>query len=98
MKKISVTLVALFVCITLSAQYKKASFFGKEGRTYAIGTRLFAMGDGKGSPRGYYLAFGRDEDGKRFFYNWELQYIPSYSFSYDTKDANDLPITVGGKS
>jgi len=96
MKKISVTLVALFVCITLSAQYKKASFLEKEGRTYAIGTRMYAMGDGKGSPLGYFLGFGKDADGKQLFTWWEFQFIPSYKFSFETANYDGLPIVVDG--
>ncbi len=67
MKKLSSIALLFFICFSLSAQYKKASFFGKEGRTYGIGTQLYAMGDGKGSPVGFAITFGRDRDGKQFF-------------------------------
>lgn len=98
MQKITTTALLLFICFSLAAQYKKASFFGKEGRTYGLGTQLYAMGDGKGSPIGFAATFGRDRDGKQFFSSWELAVIPSYKFSFTTTDENDNPITVSGKA
>ncbi|TMI85641.1 MAG: hypothetical protein E6H08_22250 [Bacteroidetes bacterium] len=96
MKKISTTTLLFIICFGLAAQYKKASFFGKEGRTYGIGSQLYALGDGKGSPIGFAVTFGRDREGKQFFSSWELQYLPSYKFSFETTDYNDEPITVNG--
>ena len=98
MKKLSSIALLFFICFSLSAQYKKASFFGKEGRTYGIGTQLYPMGDGKGSPVGFAITFGRDRDGKQFFSSWDMQFIPSYKFSFATINAADEPITVSGAS
>jgi len=98
MKKLIQTLAVLFLTLSLSAQYKKASFFEKSGRTYEFGTRMFMMKDGKGSPLGYTLGFGRDREGKQFFSSWELQLIPAYSYTYNTVDENDQPLTVNGKA
>jgi hypothetical protein len=98
MQKITTTALLFFICFSLAAQYKKASFFGKEGRTYGLATQLHAMGNGKGSPIGYTLTFGRDRDGKQFFSSWELELIPSYKFSFATTNYNDEPVTVSGKS
>lgn len=98
MQKITTTALLFLICFSLSAQYKKASFFGKEGRTYGLASQLHAMGDGKGSPIGYTLTFGRDRDGKQFFSSWELELLPSYKFSFTTTDENDEPITVSGKT
>jgi hypothetical protein len=98
MKKFSVTALLFIICFSLAAQYKKASFFGKDGRTYGAGAQLYAMGDGKGSPIGYVVTFGRDRDGKQFFSSWELQVIPSYKFSFATTDVDDQPLVVSGTS
>src|SRR3989337_1915385 len=98
MKKTSITALLFFICFGLAAQFKNASFFGKEGRTYGISSKLYAMGDGKGSPVGFALTFGRDQDGKQLFFSWDLQVVPSYKFSFTTTDENDNPITVSGKS
>ena len=96
MKKIIPLLAVLFLSTSVSAQYKKASFFGKEGRTYEIGSQLYAMGGDKGNPIGFKVAFGRDQDGKRFFSSWELQFIPSFKYSYVTTDDGDAAVTVNG--
>lgn len=80
------------------AQYKKASFFEKEGRTYGVGTQLYVMGDGKGAVLGLNLSFGRDQDGKQLFSFWELRYIPAYKFKFESLDLDANPVTVTGKS
>jgi len=98
MKKCIPAIIALFLSYCLSAQYKKASFFEKEGRTYELGSQLYAFGDGKGSPIGFKIGFGRDRDGKQFFSSWELQFIPSYKYSFSTTDENNEPVQVNGDS
>ena len=98
MKKLSFSLLILCLYTGVAAQYKKASFFEKTGRTYGLNTKLFALGDGKGSPLGFTFSFGADQDDKRFFYDCEIAYLPSYSFSFTTTDANGNEITVAGRS
>jgi hypothetical protein len=98
MKKCIPVIIALLLSFSLSAQYKKASFFQKEGRTYEFGSQLYAFGDGKGSPIGFKIGFGRDRDGKQFFSSWELQFIPSYKYSFATTDENNDPVQVNGES
>ncbi len=98
MQKVTTTALLFFICLHLSAQYKKASFFGKEGRTYGLNAQAYTMGDGKGNPFGFTATFGRDRDGKQFFSSWELQVIPSYKFSFNTTDEYNEPITVSGKT
>jgi len=98
MKKWITLTAALLLAFGLSAQYKKASFFDKEGRTYEFGPQLYNFGDGKGSPIGFKIGFGRDRDNKRLFTSWELQFIPSYKYSYHTTDENDESVLVNGTS
>jgi hypothetical protein len=98
MKKCIPAIIALLLSCCLSAQYKKASFFEKEGRTYELGSQLYAFGDGKGSPIGFKIGFGRDRDGKQLFSSWELQFIPSYKYSFSTTDENNDPVHVNGDS
>lgn len=98
MKNLSLSLLVLCLYTGVSAQYKKASFFEKTGRTYGLGTRLFALGDGKGSPIGFTFSFGVDQDGKQLFYDCEVAYLPSYSFLFHTTTANGGGISVYGKS
>lgn len=44
MKKILTLTLCCFVSVTLCAQYKKAGFFDKEGRTYELGTNFSFLG------------------------------------------------------
>jgi len=98
MKKLISAATLLFLAFNVSAQYKKASFFGKEGRTYEFAAQMYRMEKGNGSPIGYRLAFGRDQDGKKLFMNWDIQYIPSHKYSYSTVDDNEQPVLVTGNS
>jgi hypothetical protein len=99
MKKLIPTFLILFLSYSLSAQYKKASFLSKQGRTYEAGAQLYALGKGQGNPIGYKLAFGRDQDGKQLFSFWELQYIPSYKYAYTTTSTYDnTPVKVNGST
>jgi hypothetical protein len=98
MKKTTATLILLICFSGLWAQYKKASFFDKEGRTYGIGITSHFFGDGRKAVPGFNLAFGRDQDGKQFFTFWEIRVLPSFKFSYETLDLDANPITVSGKS
>ncbi|HEX6432567.1 MAG TPA: hypothetical protein VF008_32960 [Niastella sp.] len=96
MQKIYLTILVLFISLSGIAQYKKASYFEKEGRTYGLGTRFYALGDGIGTQRGYTLSFGRDSDGTQWFTGWELQYLPSYSFEVQKTDYNGVNKTIRG--
>jgi len=81
---------ALFICllaalsVQLSAQYKKAGFFTREGRTYSLSTTMFNMGDGKGSPLGFTFSSGSDNTQKRTIFWYDITFIPGYNFSYTT--------------
>ena len=98
MKKLIPTVAVLLLSFNLSAQYKKAGFFEKEGRTYELASQLYMMGKGNGNPIGYKVAFGRDQDGRNLFITWDIQFIPSHKYSYTTVDENEVPVTVTGKS
>ncbi|OQP49028.1 hypothetical protein A4H97_29555 [Niastella yeongjuensis] len=96
MKKINLTLLILIIGINSFAQYKKANYFGKEGRTYGVGTRFYAMGEGIGTKMGYSLSVGSETEGKRFIGGYELQYIPKHEFQFWTLDHNNLDALVDG--
>jgi hypothetical protein len=98
MKKATLTLIVLICFSGLQAQYKKASFFDKEGRTYGINAESHFLGDGKKSPIGFSLSFGRDRAGKHLFSTTDIRVLPPFKFSYETQDMNGNPVTVSGKS
>ena len=78
MKKINLTLLVLIIGVSGFAQYKKASYFGKEGRIYGLGTRFHILGDDLGTQRGYTFSVARENDGKQWFTGWEFRYLPGY--------------------
>jgi hypothetical protein len=97
MRKWMFFLAALVISTSVSAQYKKAGFFDRGGRTYELGTQLNAFGKGRGTPIGFKIGFGGDRDGKQFFSCWDIQYIPSYKFSFTAlDDINGATVNVNG--
>jgi hypothetical protein len=78
MKKFNLTLLILIIGLSGIAQYKKASYFGKVGRIYGLGTRFHAMGHYTGTPMGYTFSVAIDRDGTQFFTGWEFKYLPGY--------------------
>ncbi|MET0298528.1 MAG: hypothetical protein ABW036_02170, partial [Flavitalea sp.] len=84
MKQLIVTLLALVCFSTLNAQYKRASFFEKDGRTYAISGENHFMKEGKDNVTGITLSLGRDRDGRHFFSTTDFRLILPYKFSYET--------------
>jgi hypothetical protein len=98
MKRATLAFLVLICFSGLQAQYKKASFFEKQGRTYGINLESHFLGDGKGTVPGLSISFGRDQSGKRLFSSTDIRVLPSFKFSYESQDDNANPITVSGKS
>jgi hypothetical protein len=105
MKQLLFVLFLIFATTAVSAQYKKASFFTKGGRTYTLGATFHQMGDGKGTPIGFFYSGGKDNTDKRLFRWYELEFLPAYRFSYQTMGYNynnstgiKEPVTISGKS
>lgn len=98
MKKISLTLLVFLIGLISMAQYKKASYFGRDGRTYSLGTRWYALGEGINTQMGYSLSLGNDVEGKQLFYGWGIQYIPSYNFNVSATKWDGTSYSVIGKT
>jgi hypothetical protein len=98
MKKINLTLLVLIIGLSGIAQYKKSSYFGKDGRLYGLGTRFYSLGGGRGTPMGYSFSVAREQDGKQSFAGYDFQYIPSYNFEFGTTDYNGTKVTTQGKT
>ena len=99
MRKIYLFMVILFVCSCVQAQYKKASFLNKSGRTYDLGGMGHFLSGGAGTFTGLYYSYGRDQ-GKRTFHWFDLEVILPTKFSYTTFDRNNsgTAVTVTVKS
>jgi len=103
MKQLSFVLLLILATTAVSAQYKKASFFSKGGRTYTVGATFHSMGDGKGTPVGFFFSGGKDNTEKRLFRWYELEFIPAYNYSFQTMGINSgsgtkEEVTIAGKS
>lgn len=103
MKKIQFLILFALTTISVSAQYEKASIHSKGGQTYTLGATVHMMGDGKGSPIGFYFSGGNDNTDRHLFHWYEIVAIPAFKYTYQTSyyDINsgqNLPATVSGKS
>ncbi len=99
MKKFYVGIVILLACSGAQAQYKKASFLNKSGRTYDLGFAGRFLSGGGGTVPGIYYSYGRDK-GKRIFHWFDLEVLLPTRFTYNTVDKNNAEtvVTVSGKS
>ena len=99
MKRIYFGIAILLACSSVQAQYKKASFLNKSGRTYDVGfTGRFLRGGG-GTVPGIYYSFGRDK-GRRVFHWFDMEILLPTKYKYNTYDKNnpEVAVTVTGKS
>ena len=88
MKKLFFLAVAGALTLPLCAQYKKASYFTKDGRTYSLSGIMHAIGNGQGSPVGVEFQNGIDQPDKKTFGYWQLGYIPGHKFAYESTGTN----------
>lgn len=90
----------LLICSVASqAQYKKASFLTKSGRTYDVGASAHFVTKSNSTAMGFVYSYGRDKGDKRAFHWFDLELTFPSKFSYTTKDLTTLePISVSGKT
>ncbi len=66
-------LIVMMASLQSFAQYKKASFLEKDGRTYELGMAGHFMNKGRSATPGVYFSIGRETNKKLFFwYDFEL--------------------------
>jgi hypothetical protein len=105
MKKIG-TLIALVSFITsANAQYKKASFLNKKGRTYDLGITSRMLGGGNSAAFGINFSYGKETSEKRTFHWFDLDYVQGNKFAYNTTAEifgfggnPSIPVVVSGKT
>jgi hypothetical protein len=100
MKQISMVILILLIGISLKAQYKKASFFNKSGRTYEITTNFHFSRNLSNPAIGFSFNLGRMSSSRRSFSWWGLECILPANYSFQTIDASQGSdnVTVSGKS
>jgi hypothetical protein len=74
MRKIYFAVAILLAYSSTQAQYKKASFLNKSGRTYDLGFASHFLSGGGGTVPGIYYSYGRDK-GKRTFHWFDLELL-----------------------
>ncbi len=85
------------------AQYKKASFFNKSGRTYELATNFHFLGKSNATLVGIQYSFGRDKGSQRFFHWGDLELLLGSKFSYTTPtvgldESQPTEVKVSGKT
>ena len=87
------------MCGNLQAQYKKASFLSKAGRTYGLNAIEHFLGGGSGTIPGISLSFGADQ-GKHLIYSSDIEVLLPTNFQYTTVDGydNTKAVAVTGKT
>lgn len=91
--------ILILAVVSANAQYKKASFLNKTGRTYDLGGSMRFISDVKSTVPGIIYSYGRDK-GKRLFHWYDLELLLPATFSFNSVDINDnsIPVHVEGKS
>lgn len=105
MKKLFLLAVFFSAIATSQAQYKKASFLKKKGRTYDVGLTSRVFGGGNSAALGFSFGYGKERSDKRLFHWWDLDYVLGNKFNYSTTalvytgGVNlEKPVTVSGKT
>jgi hypothetical protein len=100
MKKISLLFVfAAIVSAGANAQYKKASFFTRNGKFYGLKAGLHLFGNGVSATPSIAFIYGKDRGKNRVWHWWDLEYTASSKYSYSTVDYSqpDIKVDVNGK-
>jgi len=84
--------------IQMQAQYKKASFLNKTGRTHEIGFSGRFISASHMTLPGIYYSYGKDND-KRLFHWFDLELMLPSKFKYNTYDVTtNEQLSVTGKT
>jgi hypothetical protein len=105
MKKCIFSLLLFSTFTASQAQYKKASFLNKKGRTYDLGLTSRILGGGNSPGLGFCFSYGKERSYKRLFHWWDLEYTMGNKYEYNTTtEVNtgglfvEKPVTVSGKT
>jgi opacity protein-like surface antigen len=96
MKKIFFA-VMITAGFTAQAQYKKANFLNKDGRTYELGGMGHFMSSPRSAQPGLFYSYGRETD-KNIFYWLDLEVTLPSKLSVAETDHDGVPLTIVGKS
>ena len=97
MKKIITIAAFATLSITSFAQYKKASFLNKEGRTHEIGTNISFISNGGGTPVLSIVYSGSLETDKKLSLFSDIEIMLKGKFSFNAEYYNNIAVTETGK-
>ncbi len=99
MKKLIVLCSLVVLAFTTNAQYRKASFLTKHGRTYDIGATYRILNGGRTSPFGFVLSYGKENPDTRVHFWLDMELVMSNDFKYQTVSTmTSLPMQVSGRT
>ena len=92
-------MLVLITGISGMAQYKKASFFTRNGKFYGFKAGLHVFGNGVTATPSISFVAGRDKGKKHIWHWWDIEYMASSKFSYSTTEYSDpsQKVDVKGK-
>ncbi len=97
MKKIGMVLLAMSLLINAEAQYKKASFFTRNGKFIGIKAGMHIYGHGVAATPSIAYIYGKDRGKKHVWHWWDLEYTSGSKYSYTTVNLNN-PSTMASVS
>lgn len=97
MKKNILLLLLLNITISSFAQYKKASFFNKEGRTHELGTNISFIPNGGGTPVFSIVYSGSLETDNKLSLFSDIEVMLKGKLSFNGEYYNNLANTEYGK-
>lgn len=82
MKKLTITAIAAVIAIQGFSQYKKASFFNKDGRVYELGVANSFFPNQEGKPAMSFFYSNSIEGDKKISPFIDLEFMPKSKFTY----------------
>lgn len=99
MKKIGMVLFAMALLNNSEAQYKKASFFTRNGKFIGVKAGMHIYGHGVATTPSIAYIYGKDRGNKHVWHWWDLEYTGGSKYSYTTVNLNapSTMASVNGK-
>lgn len=99
MKKTFFMVLLVVGWLSISAQYKEASFFSRNGKFVGPHTGATLFGEGISAAPSIGFVWGRDKIKNRIWHWFEVNYVTASKFKYTTKDRNNqaTAVNVSGK-
>ena len=88
MKKIILLTLITVISVSSFAQYKKASFFTRNGKFYGIKAGVHLFGNGVSTTPSIAFIYGKDQGKNHIWHWWDLEFTGSSKYSYTTLNTN----------